>query len=64
MHSGGRKLLVHGKRDLDTMEMSGTTGRMMALGIMSYSRYGLINVKWVFSFGLGISHHLFTSKCS
>uniref|UniRef100_A0A0E0J676 non-reducing end alpha-L-arabinofuranosidase n=1 Tax=Oryza nivara TaxID=4536 RepID=A0A0E0J676_ORYNI len=30
---GGRKLLVHGKRDLDTMEMSGTTGRMMALGM-------------------------------
>lgn len=44
MLSDGGKVLVHGKRDLGTMEMFGNTGPMMALGIMSFSRCVLINL--------------------
>jgi hypothetical protein len=39
MPSGGENLLVHGKRDLDTLGMFGITGLMMALDIMNFFRY-------------------------
>jgi hypothetical protein len=38
MLSDGRKLLDHGKRDLDIMETFGITGPMMALDILSFFR--------------------------
>jgi hypothetical protein len=44
MLSDGGKLLDHGKRGLGTMEMFGSTGQMMGLGITSFSRYVLINL--------------------
>ncbi|XP_066161899.1 alpha-L-arabinofuranosidase 1 isoform X2 [Oryza sativa Japonica Group] len=53
MRSGGRKLLVHGKRDLGTMEMFGTTGPMMALGIMTFSRLGCCSSRVL---NIGMSH--------
>jgi hypothetical protein len=36
MLSDGRKLLVHGKRDQDTMETFGIAGPMIALEILSF----------------------------
>jgi hypothetical protein len=43
MHLGGRKPLVHGKKDLGISEMFGITGQMIALVIMNFFRYSLVS---------------------
>jgi uncharacterized membrane protein YcgQ (UPF0703/DUF1980 family) len=61
MLSDGGKLLVHGKRDLDTMEMFGITGQMMGLGILSFSRYVLLNLLLSY---LGVAIYLIDLICN